>query len=59
MKLIFAIAVLIYIDDTDIVLLNKGNESETEIMARAQLLLDSWHAALSFTGRDLKVSKCF
>ena len=34
-KLIFVIAALIYVDNTDIVLLNKGNKIEIEIIARA------------------------
>ena len=58
-KLIFIIIVLIYIHNTDIVIFNKGNESETKIIARSQLLLDSWYIALSFTGGDLKVLKYF
>ena len=58
-KFIFIIVALIYVNDTDIVLLNKGNKIEIKIIARAQLLLDLWHTVLSFTGGNLKVSKYF
>jgi len=34
-KLIFTIVDLLYVDDMDIVLFNKGNESEEEIIIRA------------------------
>ena len=34
-KLIFTIMALIYIDDTNIVLLNRGREMEVEIIVRA------------------------
>ena len=58
-KLAYRIAAFLYIDDTDLVVINNGEESEDEIVARAQLLLDQWQFRLQITGGELKISKCF
>ena len=39
-KLAHRIAVFLHMDDTDLVAINKGEEIEAEVVARAQLLLD-------------------
>ena len=39
-KLAYKIAVFLYIDDTNLVAINRGNKSEVEVIARAQLILD-------------------
>ena len=36
----------LYVDNTDIVVLNNGSELKEEVVARAQLLLDKWQYAL-------------
>jgi len=50
----------LYVDNTDIVVLNNRSElEEEEVVARAQLLLDKWQYALYITGSKLKYSKCY
>ena len=39
-KLAYKIAAFLYIDDTDLVAINRGNESEAEVITRTQLILD-------------------
>ena len=39
--------------------INQEKEIIEEVMARSQLILDTWYQALSFTGRVLKLNKCF
>ena len=59
MKVAFQLAGFIYVDDTDITILNKGQKIAEEVMARAQLMINTWHRELSYTRGDLKESKCF
>ena len=49
----------LYVDDTDLIATNKGDESSREVVTRAQILLDRWKTALKITGGDLKFEKCF
>ena len=44
----------LYVDDTDIVALNNGSESEEEVVARAELLLDKCQYALQVIGGKIK-----
>ena len=39
-QIVFQLAGFIYIDNTDLMLLNNSNEIDIEIIARVQLLLD-------------------
>ena len=41
-KLAYKIVVFLYIDNTDLIAINRGDESEAEVIARAQLILDYW-----------------
>ena len=40
-KVVFQLAGFIYVDDTDIMILNEGQETAEEVMARVQLMLDT------------------
>ena len=40
-KVAFQLAGFIYIDDTDLTILNEGKEIAEEVVARAQLMLDT------------------
>ena len=55
----YKLARFLYLDDTDLVTLNSGEESAEAIITRAQLLVDQWQYALWLTGRELKHSKYF
>lgn len=46
-------------DDTDLYVFDDSSSDSTSSVQKAQLLLDSWHKALGFTGGDLKVSKYY
>ena len=39
-KVAYQLAGFLYVDNTDLVALNSGNESEVEVVARAQSLLN-------------------
>ena len=39
-NLAYKIVAFLYINNTDLVAINRGNESEVEVIARAQLILD-------------------
>ena len=54
----YQISSLLYVDDVDLPLHNKGNESEEDIVSRAQSTLTTWHQGLRYTGGDLKLKKC-
>ena len=53
------LAALMYVDDTDLYVFNDGSLDVSEVVLKAQQLLDAWHTALKFTGGDLKLSKCY
>ena len=57
-RICYQIASLLYVDDTNLLIYNQGNELETNIVARAQATLDIWHQGLKYTGGDLKIMKC-
>ena len=57
--LVVALAALIYVDDTDLYVFNDSNSSAEEVVNKAQVLVDTWHAVLQLTGGDLKLSKCY
>ena len=46
-------------DDTDLVTFDNEKELAMEVVTRAQLVLDTQHQALTFTGGNLKLNKCF
>ena len=46
-------------DNTDLVTFNNREESAIEVVARVQLVLDTWHQALTFTKDNLKLNKYF
>ena len=58
-KIIMPLAVLIFINDTDLYVFNSGSDTIEEIILKAQRLLDAWHHILQFIGGDLKLSKCY
>ena len=58
-KVAYQLASFLYVDDTDIVVLNSRSELAEEVVVRAQLLLDRWQYTLQVTGRELKFSKCY
>ena len=47
------------VDDTDLYVFNDGTMDVSAVVSKAQQLLDAWHAALKFTGGDLKLPKCY
>ena len=57
-KLSYQIVALLYVDDTDLPLLNKEYETIAEIVDRAQSILSIWYKGLQITGGDLKINKC-
>jgi len=54
-----SLAVLIFIDDTDLCIFNCRVDVTEDLVYKAQKLLDAWHRILRFTGGDLKLSKCY
>ena len=58
-KLSQFLAALMHVDDTDLYVINDGFVCALEVVTKAQRLLNVWHGALRFTGRDLKLSKCY
>ena len=55
----YKLARFLYIDDTDIAVMNNGIETAKEVVKRAQKLLDSWQLALNFMGGELKSEKYY
>ena len=58
-KVAYQIAEFLYVDDTGLITLNRGDELEKEVVDRVQILLDRWQIALNIPGRELKLEKCF
>ena len=58
-KVAFQLVGFLYVDDTDITILNEGQETAEEVIARVQLILATWRMVLSYTRGDLKESKYF
>ena len=50
---------LIYIDNSDLNVLNLAYKSTLEVVEEAQALLNAWHFALKMFGSKLKLDKCF
>ena len=46
-------------DDADLKIDNKVNESTNKIIHRAQAILTAWHQALHISGGELKLEKCY
>ena len=56
---VFQLIAQLFVDDTDLKIDNKGDESIEEIISRVQTTLTAWHKALQFTGGKLKLEKCY
>ena len=39
-KLAYKIAAFLYVDNTNLIVINRGDESEAELIAKTQLILD-------------------
>ena len=57
--MILPLVALIFVDDADLHVFNSGSETTEELVVKAQRLLDAWHHILTFTGGNLKLSKCY
>ena len=55
----FQLATLLYIDNSDLNILNINQKSIFKVIVEAQALLNAWHFALRISGGELKVEKCF
>ena len=53
------IAALSYIDNTDLYEFNEWDDSAEEVVAKVQLLLDTWYEVLKITNRMLKLLKYY
>ena len=49
----------LYVDDSDLVVLNNRNESVQEVVQSAQALLDKCKFVLDITGVDLNMKSAF
>ena len=58
-SILVLITVLIYNDDTDLCAFNDRSNTVVSLVAKAQRLLDAWHAVLRVIDGDLKLSKCY
>ena len=58
-KITMPLVALLFADDTDLCVINSGSESTEEVVRKAQKLIDAWYNVRRFTGRDLKLSKCY
>ena len=58
-NMILPLVALIFVDDADLHAFNSGSETTEELAVKAQRLLDAWHHILTFTGGNLKLSKCY
>ena len=58
-KVLFQIEAQLYIDNTDLPMMNQGNDSAKQLVTRAQIILNYWHNTLWFTGGDLKLKKSY
>ena len=56
---IVSLAILIFVDDTDLHIFNCGADTTDNLVHKVQRLLDAWYRILRFTGGDLKLSKCY
>ena len=56
---LFSLAALVYVDDSDLNILNLNQKSTVEVLEEAQALLNAWHFALRTSGGELKLEKCF
>ena len=53
------IVALTYLDNTDLYMFNEGDDSIEALVAKVQLLLNTWYEVLKITSRELKLSKCY
>ena len=58
-NMILPLAALIFADDADLYIFNSGAETTEELVVKARRLLDASHNILTFTGGNLKLSKCY
>ena len=57
--IVMPLAVLIFIDDTDLYIFNSESDTIEDLVFKVQQLLDAWHYILKFIGGDLKLLKCY
>ena len=57
--LVFRLAALIYVDDSDLNVLNLNQKSTLEVVEEAQALLNALHFALRMSSGELKLEKYF
>ena len=57
--LLHFLADLLHVDNTDLYVFNSGTDAITDVVFKAQRLLNAWHEALKFAGGDLKLVKCY
>ena len=50
---------LLYIDDVDLHVFDEEGNSAEDMVAKIQLLLNTWYKVLKITSRELKLSKCY
>ena len=50
---------LLYVNNTDLNLLNLDSISTEEIVTRVQAMLDAWQTALQISGGELKLEKSY
>ena len=58
-EIVIPLAVLIFVDDTDLYVFNSGSDIIEELVFKAQCLLDAWHYILKFIGGELKLLICY
>lgn len=49
---------LLFVDDTDIIVIGEANESALQVQMRLQEAIDAWQGALQASGGTLQPSKC-
>ena len=54
-----SLAPLLYVDETDLNVLNVSNKPIFEVVADVQNVLNIYHFPLKASGSDLKLEKCF
>ena len=53
------ITMLLYIDNEDLYVFDEEGDSIEEVVAKVQLLLNTWHEVLKITSRELKLLKYY
>ena len=49
----------LFVDDTDLIIIGKENETRDQVCNRQQQSVLSWEKSLTFTGGALKAPKCY